>query len=252
MRYTRIHQTRTSMISTPTQRAISAVLSRGPVIPVLVIDDATQAAALARALVAGGLDVLEVTLRTPAALEAVRRIREAVPEAVVGVGTVLEAGQLEEAHRTGAAFAVSPGATARLLDAACGHPVPLLPGAATVSEAMALRERGYHHLKFFPAEAAGGARFLASLAPVIGDLRFCPTGGVNATNAPAYLALSNVTCVGGSWMVPRERVMAEDWAGITTLAAAAAALRSAQERSAQPGRFTRLRNDGEAFAPGPT
>lgn len=215
------------MTTANTPQSIAAVLSRGPVIPVLVIDDASHAAALARALVTGGLDVLEVTLRTPAALEAVRRIREAVPEALVGVGTVLEAAQLEAAHRAGAAFAVSPGATARLLDAASGHPLPLLPGVATVSEAMALRERGYRHLKFFPAEAAGGARFLASLAPVIGDLRFCPTGGVNAANAPAYLALSNVACVGGSWMVPRERVAAEDWAGITALATVAAALRGA-------------------------
>lgn len=215
------------MTITPTQQAIAAVLSRGPVIPVLVIDDASQAVALARALVTGGLTVLEVTLRTPAALEAVRRMRESVPAALVGVGTVLEAEQLDQAHRAGAAFAVSPGATPRLLDAACGHALPFLPGVATASEAMALRERGYRHLKFFPAEAAGGARFLASLAPVIGDLRFCPTGGVNAANAPAYLALSNVACVGGSWMVPRERVAAEDWAGITALASAAAALRGA-------------------------
>ena len=227
MRVTSIRPTGNSMTTIPTQQAVAAALSRGPVIPVLAIDDASQAVALARALVAGGLDVLEVTLRTPAALEAVRRIREAIPEAVVGVGTVLEAEQLEEAHRTGAAFAVSPGATARLLDAACGHPLPLLPGVATVSEAMALRERGYHYLKFFPAEAAGGTRFLASLAPVIGDLRFCPTGGVNAANAPAYLALSNVACVGGSWMVPRERVATGDWAGITALAAEAARLRGA-------------------------
>ncbi|MEI7969242.1 MAG: bifunctional 4-hydroxy-2-oxoglutarate aldolase/2-dehydro-3-deoxy-phosphogluconate aldolase [Betaproteobacteria bacterium] len=207
-----------------TQAGIAAILARGPVIPVIVIDDAADAAPLARALVAGGLRVLEVTLRTAAALTAVRAMRDAVPEAIVGVGTVLTCGQLDEAHRAGAAFAVSPGATDRLLSDAAGHPVPLLPGAGTVSEAMRLREHGYEHLKFFPAEAAGGVRFLSSLASVIADLRFCPTGGITPANATAYLTLPNVLCVGGSWMIPRDRLKAADWAGISALAAEASRL----------------------------
>ncbi|MBL8534714.1 MAG: bifunctional 4-hydroxy-2-oxoglutarate aldolase/2-dehydro-3-deoxy-phosphogluconate aldolase [Betaproteobacteria bacterium] len=206
---------------TAAQSAVAAVMTRGPVIPVIVVDDVTHAAPLARALVAGGLSVLEVTLRTAAALEAVRIMRDAVPEAVVGVGTVLNAGQLDQAHAAGAAFAVSPGTTEQLLQAALDHPVPLLPGASTVSEAMRLRELGFRHLKFFPAEASGGVRFLSSLASVIADLRFCPTGGVTPQNAPSYLALPNVLCVGGSWMIPRDRVAAEDWTGITSLAAEA-------------------------------
>jgi len=207
-----------------TQAGIAAILARGPVIPVIVIDDAADAAPLARALVAGGLRVLEVTLRTAAALTAVRAMRDAVPEAIVGVGTVLTCGQLDEAHRAGAAFAVSPGATDRLLSDAAGHPVPLLPGAGTVSEAMRLREHGYEHLKFFPAEAAGGVRFLSSLASVIADLRFCPTGGITPANATAYLTLPNVLCVGGSWMIPRDRLKAADWAGVSALAAEASRL----------------------------
>lgn len=212
------------MSTRETQAGIAAILARGPVIPVIVIDDAADAAPLARALVAGGLRVLEVTLRTAAALTAVRAMRDAVPEAIVGVGTVLTCGQLDEAHRAGAAFAVSPGATDRLLSDAAGHPVPLLPGAGTVSEAMRLREHGYEHLKFFPAEAAGGVRFLSSLASVIADLRFCPTGGITPANATAYLALPNVLCVGGSWMIPRDRLKAADWAGISALAAEASRL----------------------------
>lgn len=207
------------------QDAVAALLTRGPVVPVIVIDDLAHAVPLARALVAGGLDVLEVTLRTPAALEAVRRIAEAVPEAVVGVGTVLARDQLDAAHAAGARFAVSPGATDRLLDALSGHPVPLLPGAATVSEVMRLRERGYRHQKFFPAEASGGAKFLASIGAVIQDVRFCPTGGVTPGNAPDYLALGNVICVGGSWMIPRDAVRAGDWPAITALAAQASRLR---------------------------
>lgn len=203
---------------TAAQSAVAAVMMRGPVIPVIVVDDVTHAAPLARALVAGGLSVLEVTLRTAAALDAVRIMRDAVPEAVVGVGTVLNAGQLDQAQAAGAAFAVSPGTTEPLLRAAVDHPVPLLPGASTVSEAMRLRELGFRHLKFFPAEASGGVRFLSSLASVIADLRFCPTGGVTPQNAPSYLALPNVLCVGGSWMIPRDRVAAGDWTGITSLA----------------------------------
>ena len=203
------------------------VLRRGPVIPVLVLEDPARAAPLARALWAGGVQVLEVTLRTATALESVARMREAVPDALVGVGTVLEPAQLDAAWRAGAAFAVSPGATPTLLEHARHHPLPLLAGAATVSEAMALRERGLRHLKFFPAEASGGVRFLSAVAAVLPGVAFCPTGGIGPANAPTYLALPNVSCVGGSWMAPPERVQAGDWSGITMLAAAAAGLRPA-------------------------
>jgi 2-dehydro-3-deoxyphosphogluconate aldolase/(4S)-4-hydroxy-2-oxoglutarate aldolase len=206
------------------QDAVAALLARGPVVPVIVIDDLADAVPLARALVAGGLDVLEVTLRTPAALDAVRAIRDAVPEAVVGVGTVLAREQLDAAHAAGARFAVSPGVTDRLLDALADHPVPLLPGAATVSEVMRLRERGYRHQKFFPAEASGGAKFLASIGSVIQDVRFCPTGGVTPGNALGYLSLGNVVCVGGSWMIPRDAIRAGDWSAITALATEAGRL----------------------------
>lgn len=211
--------------STQAQAHVATILERGPVVPVIVIEDVAHAVPLAKALVAGGLTVLEVTLRTPAALSAVRAMREAVPEAIVGVGTVLSREQLDAAHEVGAAFAVSPGATDRLLNDIAHHPVPLLPGAATVSEAMRLREHGYRFLKFFPAEASGGVTFLSSLASVIGDLKFCPTGGVTPDNAPSYLKLPNVVCVGGSWMVPKDRLKAQDWSGIRALAQAAATLK---------------------------
>jgi 2-dehydro-3-deoxyphosphogluconate aldolase/(4S)-4-hydroxy-2-oxoglutarate aldolase len=204
---------------------LAATLARGPVIPVIVIEDLADAVPLAQALVAGGLTVLEVTLRTPVALEAIALMRAALPDAMVGVGTVLNASQLNDAAAAGARFAVSPGLTDALADAALAQSVPLLPGIATVSEAMAARERGLRHLKFFPADAAGGAKFLSSLAAVIPDLSFCPTGGIGPGNAGDYLKLPNVACVGGSWMLPKDKVRAGDWAGITALAAAAAALR---------------------------
>ncbi len=204
---------------------LAATLGRGPVIPVIVIEDLSHAVPLAQALVAGGLTVLEVTLRTPVALEAIALMRAALPDAIVGVGTVLNAEQLHAAAEAGASFAVSPGLTDALASAALAQSVPLLPGIATASEAMAARERGLRHLKFFPAEAAGGAKFLSSLASVIPDLAFCPTGGIGPANAGSYLALPNVACVGGSWMIPRDMVQAGHWAGITALAAAASALR---------------------------
>lgn len=207
--------------------SVEAIVTRGPVIPVIVIDSLATAVPLARALVAGGLSVLEITLRTPVAMEALRAIASEVPEAVVGVGTVLSPAQLDDAGRAGARFAVSPGVTPTLVAAARDHAVPLLPGAATVSEVMLLREAGYRFLKFFPAEASGGAKFLSSLASVIGDVRFCPTGGVTPANAGTYLTLPNVVCVGGSWMLPKDRVAAADWDAIRTAAAAAAALRPA-------------------------
>lgn len=203
---------------------VETLVTRGPVIPVVVIDAPAAAVGLVRALVAGGIDTIEVTLRTPRALDCVRAIRAEVPDALCGVGTVLDERQLDDAVAAGAAFAVSPGATPALLDAAADAPLPLLPGAATASEAMALRARGYRVLKFFPAEQAGGAAYLKALASPLADVRFCPTGGIGALNARDYLALSNVVCVGGSWLAPGGAVAAGDWARITRLAADAVAL----------------------------
>ena len=206
------------------QQQIERTMRLAPVIPVVVIEDARAAVPMARALVAGGVPAIEVTLRTAAALEAVRAIASEVEGAVVGVGTVLTQADLLAAYEAGARFAVSPGATARLLDAAEDIPLPLLPGAATASEAMALLERGYRHLKFFPAVPAGGARLLAAWAGPLPQLRFCPTGGISAASAADFLALPKVLCVGGSWLTPADRLAAGDWAGIEQLARAAAQL----------------------------
>lgn len=203
---------------------LEGICARAPVIPVLVIENVASAQPLATALVAGGLPVLEVTLRTPAALEAMAAMA-AVPGAVVGAGTLLAPGDVRAAREAGAQFGVAPGATDRLLDAAEAEGLPLLPGAATASEAMRLLERGYRLLKFFPAEPAGGAPALAALGGPLPQLGFCPTGGVSLANAPDYLRMGNVRCVGGSWVAPAARVAAGDWAGITRLAAEAAALR---------------------------
>lgn len=195
-----------------------------PVIPVLVIDDAAKARPLAEALVRGGLPVLEVTLRTPAALEAIAEMAK-VEGGVVGAGTLLSAADVRAAKEAGARFGVSPGATDALLDACRAEEgMPLLPGAATATEAMALLERGYTVQKFFPAEAAGGTKALRAIGAPIPQVRFCPTGGVTLKNAPDYLALSNTLCVGGSWVAPKDLVEAEDWDAITALAAEAAAL----------------------------
>jgi 2-dehydro-3-deoxyphosphogluconate aldolase/(4S)-4-hydroxy-2-oxoglutarate aldolase len=210
---------------------LEEVLSLGPVIPVLVLDDVRSAVPLARALIDGGLRVLEITLRTPAALDAARAIRDSVPDAVVGVGTVLTPAQYAAAEAAGMAFAVSPGATTALLDAARDGGVPLLTGAATASETMALLERGHRHLKFFPAEPSGGTAYLAALASPLPAARFCPTGGITGAIAPAYLALPNVVCVGGSFMVPKGAVAAGDWDAVRRGAAAAAALRPAPTAS---------------------
>jgi 2-dehydro-3-deoxyphosphogluconate aldolase/(4S)-4-hydroxy-2-oxoglutarate aldolase len=196
---------------------IADILKLGPVVPVIVLDEVAHAVPLARALVAGGVRVLEITLRTPAAMDSMRAIKAEVPEAIVGAGTVLTAGQLEEVARLGCAFAVSPGATTRLLDAAEGSPVPLLPGSATASEVMLLLERGYRHMKLFPAEQSGGADFLAALASPLPEARFCPTGGINPEKARRYLSLPNVVCVGGSWLVPKASMAAGDWGRITEL-----------------------------------
>ncbi len=207
------------------QRGLAAILARAPVVPVVIVDDLTDAVPLARALVQGGLPAIEVTLRTPVALDAVRAIAAEVPEAIVGVGTVLEPAQLGAAERAGARFAVSPGHTPRLLDAAAHSELPLLPGIATASEAIALIERGYTLAKFFPAEPAGGQKYLAALASPLPQLRFCPTGGITPESAPRYLALPNVVCVGGSWMISRAHLAAKDWVAIANASRAAAELR---------------------------
>ncbi|MEL6643866.1 MAG: bifunctional 4-hydroxy-2-oxoglutarate aldolase/2-dehydro-3-deoxy-phosphogluconate aldolase [Pseudomonadota bacterium] len=199
------------------------ICNAAPVIPVLVLDDAGAAADLAMALVAGGLPVLEVTLRTPAALEVIAAM-SAVAGGIVGAGTLLTPEDVRAAKAAGATFGVSPGATDRLLDACEAECLPLLPGAATATEVMALLERGYTTQKFFPAEASGGAPALKAIAAPLPQVTFCPTGGINLAKAPAYLAASNVRCVGGSWVAPAEKVAAGDWAGIEALAAEAAAL----------------------------
>jgi 2-dehydro-3-deoxyphosphogluconate aldolase/(4S)-4-hydroxy-2-oxoglutarate aldolase len=204
-------------------RHAAGICALAPVVPVLVLEDATTAADLARALVAGGLPALEVTLRTPAALDAIRAMAE-VPGGVVGAGTLLTPADVKAAKAAGARFGVSPGATDRLLDACAAEGLPLLPGAATASEVMALLERGYTVQKFFPAEAIGGAKALGALASPLPQVRFCPTGGIGLKTAPDYLALANVLCVGGSWVAPRDRVVAGDWAAIEALAREAAAL----------------------------
>ncbi len=206
------------------QRGLEAILRRGPVMPVVVIDDAAQALPLARALLAGGIRCIEITLRTPAALDAIRAVAAGIAEMAVGAGTVLGAADLEAAARAGAHFAVSPGSTPALLAAAAAQGLPWLPGATTASEVMALREAGYRLLKFFPAAAAGGAALLRSLHGPLPDVRFCPTGGIDLESAPAWLELPNVVCVGGSWLTPGERLRALDWDAIEALARHAANL----------------------------
>ena len=194
-----------------------------PIVPVLVVDDAAHAQPLAQALVTGGLPALEVTLRTPAALEVIAEMAK-VDGGVVGAGTLLTPEDVHAAIDAGAKFGVSPGATDRLLDACEEAGLPLLPGVATATEAMRLLERGYTMLKFFPAEAAGGAPALKAIGAPIPQVSFCPTGGVSPANAPDYLSLSNVVCAGGSWVAPKDMVQAGDWDGITKLAKDAAAL----------------------------
>jgi 2-dehydro-3-deoxyphosphogluconate aldolase / (4S)-4-hydroxy-2-oxoglutarate aldolase len=201
------------------------LLARTPMVPVLVIDSVATAIPLARALVAGGLPILEITLRTETALDAIRAIGEEVEGAVVGAGTVLRPRQLEQVGKVGARFAVSPGATETILDAARDSPVPLLPGAATASEVMRLLECGHRFMKFFPAEPAGGIAYLQALSSPLPEARFCPTGGIDAKRARTYLSLSNVVCVGGSWVAPGDAVRTGDWARVKALAKEAAALR---------------------------
>ena len=200
-----------------------ALCQMAPVIPVLVIDELAHALPLAQALVAGGLPVLEVTLRTDCALEAIAAMSN-VEGAVVGAGTVLSAAQMEAAANAGARFAVSPGATPALIDAARVNNMPLLPGAQTCSEVMTLLEQGYSVQKFFPAEAIGGANALKSIAGPLPQVTFCPTGGISAERAPEYLKLPNIVCVGGSWVAPKDAMLAGDWQAITALAEAACKL----------------------------
>jgi 2-dehydro-3-deoxyphosphogluconate aldolase/(4S)-4-hydroxy-2-oxoglutarate aldolase len=211
---------------TPAEQSAKAaeICRLAPVVPVLVIDDLAHAAPLARALVAGGLPALEVTLRTPCALDAIRAMAD-VEGGVVGAGTLLTPADVKAAKAAGAKFGVSPGATQRLLDACAEYELPILPGAATASEIMALLEMGFSTLKFFPAEQAGGAAYLKSIGAPIPQVKFCPTGGISLKNARDYLSLSNILCVGGSWVAPKDAMARGDWAAITTLAAEAAALR---------------------------
>jgi 2-dehydro-3-deoxyphosphogluconate aldolase/(4S)-4-hydroxy-2-oxoglutarate aldolase len=212
-------------IMTPAQQSLKAAeLCRlAPVVPVLVIDDLAHARPLAEALVKGGLPALEVTLRTPAALDAIRAMAE-VPGGVVGAGTLLTPADVKAAKAAGATFGVSPGATDRIIAACEDEGLPLLPGAATASEIMALLEKGYTVQKFFPAEQAGGAAYLKSIGSPIPQVKFCPTGGISLKIAPDYLSLKNILCVGGSWVAPKEAMDKGDWAAITKLAAEAAAL----------------------------
>jgi len=204
--------------------AVEDIVTRAPVIPVITIDRDADAVPLAQALIAGGLTVLEVTLRTQAALTAISELRARFPDALVGAGTVLTEQQAQAAKAAGAQFFVSPGSTSSLLAAVekCG--VPLLPGAVTPSEIMRLAERGYTVQKFFPAEAAGGVAMLKSLAAVLAHVRFCPTGGLTPDNASTYLALPNVVCIGGSWMVSKKLVDGQQWGEIERLSLVAAAL----------------------------
>lgn len=198
---------------------IDQVLNTSPIMAVVVIEDAKAAPALARALIAGGVKSIEVTLRTPAALEAIRRIAGEIPEAVVGAGTVLNPAELHACAEAGARFAVSPGATTALLDAGRDGPIPYLPAVATPSEIMEGLARGYQAFKAFPAAVIGGVAALKAFAGPFAEVRFCPTGGVTAATAADYLSLPNVVCVGGSWLTPAALVQAGDWSGVETLAA---------------------------------
>lgn len=203
--------------------AAETICRKAPIIPVLVVEDVRHAVPLARALVSGGLPALEVTLRTPAALDVIRAMAQ-VPGGIVGAGTLRTPADVIAAKEAGAQFGVAPGATDRLLDAAEEAGLPMLPGAVTASEAMRLSERGYRMLKFFPAESVGGAPALKALAAPLPDILFCPTGGVSPQNARDYLSLPNVVCAGGSWVAPKAKLAEGDWQGIEHLARDAAAL----------------------------
>lgn len=207
------------------QKGLAEALRLAPVVPVLVIERVEDAVPLARALVKGGLPVLEITLRTATAMESIRAIIAEVEGAIVGSGTVLTPEQLRDSHKLGCKFAVSPGATGRLLGAAEDYEIDFLPGGVTASEAMALLEWGYAIQKFFPAEPAGGAAYLSALASPLPQVSFCPTGGITPEKATSYLKLGNVITIGGSWMAPKTLIEAKDWAAIEKLAAEASRLR---------------------------
>ncbi len=194
------------------------IMQAGPVIPVMVIHDLAHAVPLAQALVAGGVRVLEIVLRTPVAIEAIRRIVREVPEAITGAGTVINGADLRLVTEAGAAFAISPGLTVELLEAAVEGPIALIPGIATISELMVGLHRGFHQFKFFPAEAAGGIKMLRAMSGPFPEVSFCPTGGISAANYLDYLALDNVACVGGSWMVANDLIEGLNWPTITGLA----------------------------------
>jgi len=203
------------------------ILKNGPVMPVIVIENIDHAVPLARALVAGGIKVLEITLRSEVAVEAIRRVSSEVPEAIVGAGTVITPEDLQAVTEAGAIFAISPGLTPALLTAANRGPIALIPGISTASELMVGMEKGYTEFKFFPAEAAGGVSMLKSIGGPFPQITFCPTGGISLKNFNKYLALDNVACVGGSWIVPNNSIEQEDWQSITALA------RDAVERAAK-------------------
>ena len=213
-------------MSTPetSTSALASVLDVVPVMPVVIVERLEDAVPIARALVAGGLPAIELTLRTPVALEAIRAIADEVPEILVGAGTITTPDQAKQAADAGSRFLVSPGATPGLLAAMHDTGLPFLPGTASVSEVLAVLETGVTEMKFFPAEAAGGAAYLKSIASPVPAARFCPTGGITLASAPTYLALPNVGCVGGSWITPMDAIAAGDWARIETLAREAAAL----------------------------
>ncbi|WP_031433517.1 bifunctional 4-hydroxy-2-oxoglutarate aldolase/2-dehydro-3-deoxy-phosphogluconate aldolase [Methylomarinum vadi] len=202
--------------------AIKDIMHTSPVIPVMVINRLEHAVPLAHALVEGGLKVLEITLRTPVALDAIKQIKAEVPGAIVGAGTVINTETLQQAIAAGSEFLVSPGVTENLIDAAIASGVPILPGVISPSEVMRLMEKGITEMKFFPAEAAGGVPMLKSIGGPLPQVTFCPTGGVSPKNAADYLALKNVACVGGSWMAPADLVDAENWDEITRRAKEAA------------------------------
>ncbi len=203
------------------------VMRTSAVIPVIAIDDIEHAVPLAKALVAGGIRVLEVTLRTKHGLPAIRAIAEQVPGAIVGVGTLTQPEEFAAARDAGAVFGVSPGLTQALIEAAISSGLPLLPGVMTPSEVMRAREVGFRQLKLFPAVPAGGVGMLNAIAGPLADITFCPTGGISEATAPQFLACKNVACVGGSWLTPKDAMLAGDWAKITALAVAASALRKA-------------------------
>lgn len=201
------------------------IMRASPVIPVIAIDDPAHAVPLAKALVAGGIRVLEITLRTAHGLEAIRAVAQAVPDAIVGVGTLTRPEEFAQSRDAGAVFGVTPGLTPALIDAARKSGLPLLPGTMTPSEVMAAREAGFRQLKLFPAVPAGGIGMLNALAGPLGDITFCPTGGITQDTAAQFLACPNVACVGGSWLTPKDAMKAGDWSRITQLAQAASRLR---------------------------